>query len=187
MRSKLTITPAIRLRGDGPKTLHMEELQKSYIQAIAAGAGCTVGELRLDANKVDLTVEHRSSSHSVDSVVLVRLQLKSTHTISHSDHDSAPGAAFSYSLDNETLRVLSQPVFTVQRLLVVMIVPKEPQDWVVTDDHSLILHNRCYWVNLVGVSTSGVSSTTVHIPWANVLDAQSLCDIMGKIGQGVAP
>jgi hypothetical protein len=165
-------------------TLHMEELQKSYIQAIAAAAGCTVGEFRVDANKEDLIIEHRSTAHVEDLVMSLRLQLKSTHTVPHSAFSSAAGATFSYVLDNETLAVLAAPNFTIPRILVVMLMPEHPQDWVLTGSDHLALHNRCYWVNLTGVRATGAASTTVQIPWANVLDAQSLCDIMGRIGMG---
>jgi Domain of unknown function (DUF4365) len=183
----MTPAPPIHLRGEGPKTLHMEELQKSYIQAIAAAAGCTVAEFRVDANKIDLLIEHKSITHLEDLVMTLRMQLKSTHTVSHSTYSSAPRASFPFVLDNTTLNVLAAPRFTIPRILVVMLMPKHPQDWVVTGSDHLVLHNRCYWVSLTGVAATGVDSTTVQVPWANVLDAQTLCDIMGRIGQGGAP
>lgn len=165
----------------------MEELQKSYIQAVAAAAGCTVLEHRVDANKVDLGIDHRSTVHTHDTVASVRLQLKSTHQIPHTNFDPTPGAYFSFTLDNETLNALNNTVFILQRLLVVMLMPALPEDWLFMESDHLVLRNRCYWVNLVGVPVTGVDHTVVHVPWANVLDAQGLCDVMVKVGSGVAP
>lgn len=183
----MSLAPTFTLRGEGPFTLHMEELQKSYIHGIAAAAGCTVVEPRVDANKVDLTIEHKSIAHTQDRVATVRLQLKSTHTLEDNGNGAILGETFSYSLPNDTLEMLASRPFIIQRLLVVMILPEKPEEWTIAGTDHLVLRNRCYWVNLLDVPTSGSKTTTIYVPWANVLDAHALCDIMEAIGRGDEP
>ena len=72
------------------------------------------------------------------------------------------------------------------RILLVLDLPRDRDEWMtVTADH-LILRRRAYWLNLRDYGdTTNVSSVTVRIPETNVFDIESLHYLMEQSRKGV--
>lgn len=179
----MTSAPGPVLRGDVPKRQSMEVLQVGYLHAVAAAAGCTTAPVSPDRGIADWNVSHISTAHSVDTEATIKVQLKSTHQVSH----SPSGEFWSLTLKNEHLRKLAQLPVTVPRILVAMILPPEIDDWVSVETEMMRLRNCAYWANLAGHAITGKDETNVRVPTANVFDVAALCNIMSQVGQGQAP
>lgn len=171
---------AVVFRGEINPTQRMESLQKGYLQAICAAAGCSVLSFDID-DGIDAMIKHRSSSHwdSVDR--FLQIQLKSTYT--HQAGDSgAVGVQFSrarYDLFAET-----DP--TIPKIVVIMIQPQNPEDWLRATHNQLEMRHCSYWVNIAGKPTTA-ENPTVSASREAIFDDIALATIMTRIGQGGVP
>jgi hypothetical protein len=75
----------------------------------------------------------------------------------------------------------------VHKILVVMVLPKNIDDWIEAEHDYLAIRHCCYWANLAGVQLSGADKTTVPIPTDQVFDHEALCGMMQRIGRGGKP
>ena len=170
------------LRGNLATTACMETLQVAYLHAVAAAAGCSLSQPFPD-NGIDWQVSHGSAAHEVDDEVTVKIQLKATQQIA-----AAPrGAFFSFTLDNDHLRKLARARVAVPKILVVMLLPRRVDQWLLARPDALELRHCCYWVNLAGHPVTGRQRTNVRVPVARVFDDRALCEIMARVGAGGSP
>ena len=170
------------MRGQLAVTSCMETLQVGYLHAVAAAAGCALASPFPD-NGIDWHVSHGSSAHTVDDEATIKVQLKCTHQIP----PNPPGSHFSFTLDNDHLRKLAQSRVAVHKILVVMLVPREIDQWLLARPDRLELRHCCYWVNLAGQPVTGRRRTNVRIPTGQVFDDRALCAIMARVGAGERP
>ncbi len=71
------------------------------------------------------------------------------------------------------------------RLLMVLDLPSNEDDWMTISRESLILRRRAFWLNLKGSpNTTNVSSVTVRIPETNVFDVGNLQELMEQSRTG---
>ena len=71
------------------------------------------------------------------------------------------------------------------RLLMVLDLPKNEDQWMTISEESLVLRRRAYWACLAGhEERSNVSSVTVHIPTTNVFDVASVRHLMDQSREG---
>lgn len=169
-------------RGTLATTACMETLQVGYLHAVAAAAGCSLSQPFPD-NGIDWHVSHGSPGHTVDDEVTIKVQLKCTYQIP----PNPPGRSFSFTLDNDHLRKLARTPVSVHKILVVMLVPRSPDDWLRASHDRLDLRHCCYWVNLAGHAITGRTRTTVRIPTSRIFDDRALCEIMTRVGTGGRP
>jgi hypothetical protein len=160
----------------------METYQVGYLHAVAAAAGCSLAQPFPD-NGIDWHINHASRAHVVDDEATIKVQLKCTYQTA----PDPPGRTFAFTLDNDHLRKLAHPRVAVHKILVVMLVPRDTVDWLVTYGDRIELRHCCYWVNLAGVPVTGKHRTNVRIPTGQVFDDQALCAMMARVGAGGRP
>ncbi|WP_338770980.1 DUF4365 domain-containing protein [Nocardia vulneris] len=165
-------------RGDIAVTASMEKLQDAYLGAIAAAAGCELSKPDPDPS-LDWTIGLRSKSHTAVRTPKIDVALKCTYQT-----DVAENGEFSFQLKNSHLEVLSEVLLLYPRLLVVMLTPREVDDWVFSTHHGMTVRNSMFWVNLKGVKPSGDKKTTVKVPYKQRFDAPELCRILRALGSG---
>ncbi|MFD7656936.1 DUF4365 domain-containing protein [Actinosynnema sp. NPDC059797] len=171
------------LRGDIAETASMEILQIGYLHAVAAAARCSIATPIPD-KKLDWLVTHQSTAHTGgDDEVTLKVALKATKTIP----SNPKGGSFGFTLKNGHLEYLNYFEPTVNRILVVMLLPQKIDDWIRASGDYLELRHCCYWVNLAGEKITGKERTTVRVPTDQVFDDQALCAIMERIGSGGRP
>jgi hypothetical protein len=159
-------------------------LQVGYLHAVPAAAKCSLANPNPD-RRLDWVVTHQSTKHTAgDDEPTLKIALKATGAISI---QAPQNGSFPFSLKNEHLQYLNLVAPTVNRMLVVMILPKDIEKWVFARADYLELRHCCYWVNLAGVATRGKEKTTVRVPTGQVFDDLALCDIMERIGAGGVP
>jgi hypothetical protein len=76
----------------------------------------------------------------------------------------------------------------VKRILVVVLVPDDMNDWLRHSEPDLVMRRCGYWLSLRGMpATDNAEGKTVHLLRAQLFTVQSLQGMMDRIGQGGLP
>jgi hypothetical protein len=145
-----------------------ERLSLAYLTAVAAQAGCEVLETKVDRNGVDATVRPIAGAP-----IGMDVQMKSVSTAIRIHG----GNTLSFQLDTSTYDKLRRTDAQAPRLLVVLEMPKEQQEWLEVTP-PLVLRHAAYWCNLRGRPAVDTASTAVHIPSTNLFDHKAIVDIL---------
>lgn len=151
-----------------------EALSRVYVRAVAAGAGYAIAECDFDRDGVDLRI-HAGG----DMRPALDLQLKATISLAESQD-----GRYRFPLRRRNYDLLRDETQT-PRLLVVLDLPKDENQWMTITTEELVLRRRAYWCSLKGYAeTDNSSSVTVYIPRENVFDVKSLRVLMKRSRQG---
>ena len=151
-----------------------EALSLVYAQAVAARAGYVTEVPNTDRDSVDLCIRAGGRMRP-----LLDLQLKATVNL---ERPRDGFLHFPLGIKNyNDLRIESQII----RLLVVLDLPQDEQQWMTITENELILRHRAYWLNLQGYEeTANESSVTVRIPEGNLFNVESLRTLMEQSRKG---
>jgi hypothetical protein len=70
------------------------------------------------------------------------------------------------------------------RILILAILPKDPELWVKQTEYQMTLQYGLYWINLEGMApTSNTGNITITIPIENRFDNAGLRNIMGQVNE----
>jgi hypothetical protein len=151
-----------------------EALSRAYVQAIAGGAGYVIATMDFDRDGVDAEIKAGGAMRPA-----IALQLKATINLG----DAIDGA-FRFPLKRRNYDLLRQQT-QVPRLLVVLDLPKEEEDWLRVTSKELVLRRCVFWASLAGFPDSeNKESITVSIPSSNVLDIAGLRALMERSRTG---
>jgi len=110
------------------------------------------------------------------------LQLKST------SRDIQDDNSIRYPLKLKNYDDLRMDNFAIPRILVVVLIPKTPEDWLTQSETKLCIRGCGYWISLRGMpETPNTNSVNVTIPKTNQFTVAALQSIMERISQGVQP
>jgi hypothetical protein len=151
----------------------------AYARAVASVAGFTVYSPEVDDDSVDLGIA-AGSSHPR------RPRLEAQMKCSADDVLGASSFPFFLIKKNyDDLRVVE---LVVPRILVVVRVPPDPNDWLDITEERALLRFSGYWHSLRGAQdTSNESGITVHIQRSRLFDAAQLKELMARIQSGGNP
>lgn len=162
--------------GDGLLALTDIEdvLSEVYVSAIAARAGYTFSKPNLDRDSVDLTISAGGRQRPK-----LDLQLKGTVNLDA----SVELMPFSLKLKNyNDLRESTQ----VPRILVVVRLPKDANQWLSVSADELILRHCAYWLSLRDAPEVDVEQAkTVYVPSNNRFDIEALSVLMDQSRTGI--
>lgn len=167
-----------------PDTHVKEKLSLSYVMALAANAGfiCQRYEedFGLDGFIVDVKYQphrkgYRNSSFGVD------FQLKATV-------NAIPkGGYFLYDLEAKNYFDLIEDDIGRERILILYILPKDRNEWLVAETDKTVVKRAAYWCSLKGQPRVNNKKTVrIRIPYSQQLTSFSLQEIMNRI-KGGAP
>jgi hypothetical protein len=158
------------------KSTNLEEaISKAYVAAIVAGAGYLSGKTEIDMEGVDLTVHAAGPLRP-----RIDIQLKATINLG-----DAFGGVFRYPLKSRNYDLLREQT-TVPRILVVVDLPKDENEWLTVTPEQLILRRCAYWHSLTGSpETSNKESVTISIQYARRFDVDGLRALMQQARTGV--
>ena len=151
-----------------------EALSRVYAHAVAARAGYSTATPDFDRDSVDLTIRADG-----DMRPALDLQLKATTTLGE------PRDGYvRFALKVKNYRDLIEETQT-PRLLMVLDLPRERDDWLTITDEFLVLRRRAYWLSLAGrPETANTDSVTVKIPITNRFDVAGLQNLMDQSREG---
>jgi len=69
----------------------------------------------------------------------------------------------------------------VPRILVVLIMPSEGEEWLLHAGDAMTLRHCCFYLNLRGMEEIATGTKTVRIPWANEFTVGALDGLMDHI------
>jgi hypothetical protein len=149
----------------------MEQFSLAYVRAVIAAAGCVASDPSTDTDSIDLSVKARKEPDFPMRPQL-DLQLKSTFTIEE------VGETIPYALKVKNFDELRETT-SVPRLLVLVLIPKDFDQWSTHDPTGLILRRCGYWMDLEGAGPKDNEHTvTVHIPSKNLFGPTQLREIL---------
>ena len=155
-----------------------EQFSNAYVRAVASVAGCSVSVPEVDEDSVDLSLKKKGGSDYQYMSPQIDIQLKCTSQDIIRDED----LVFHLSVKNYTeLRQHS----LVPRILVVVVIPDEIDDWISQTEEQLSIKKCGYWLSLKEMSeTENETSVTVYIPRNQQFTVNQLADIMNMVGNG---
>jgi hypothetical protein len=146
----------------------------AYAHAVAARAGYITAVYDLDRDGIDLRIQAGGAMRPA-----LELQLKATINLG-----VPKDGTFQLSLPSRNHNLLCFPTQT-PRLLVVLDLPRDEQQWITITKSELILRRRAYWANLSGRDeTQNDRSVTVPIPVENVFNVPNLQALMEQSRTG---
>jgi hypothetical protein len=151
-----------------------EAISSAYAHAVAAAAGVVIALRHFDRDGIDITFETGGGQRpKLDA------QLKATVNLRKNREGMLRYACPRKNYDN--LRIPTQ----VPRILVVLHLPPNKQEWVECTAENLILRNCAYWTTLLGApETENQCSVTIDLPPTNRFDVDGLKELMEKSRRG---
>jgi Domain of unknown function (DUF4365) len=151
-----------------------EHLALAYIYAVAARARCAWDTPRVDMDSVDVRLSYRNDD---DPDALVRSPELGLQVKAHVATEPA-GEFISFFLKRKNHHDLVRRTVT-PRLLVVMLLPENPLDWLSATAEQLVMKRCAYWANLYGdAPTENAAGVTVRLPTSQVFDPDALQRLM---------
>ncbi len=158
-----------------------EQFSNIYLQAVTTVAGYSLYKPFVDDDSVDWGVAAKGGTDPIRAPRL-ELQLKST------SRDIQDDNSIRYPLKLKNYNDLRMDNFAIPRILVVVLIPKTPEDWLTQSETKLCIRGCGYWISLRGrPETPNTNSVNVTIPKTNQFTVAALQSIMEKISQGVQP
>ncbi|GJD19149.1 hypothetical protein RIVM261_041050 [Rivularia sp. IAM M-261] len=158
-----------------------QQFSNAYIQALASAAGYSLYKPFVDNDSVDWGIAAKGTEGIVRAPRL-ELQLKST------SRDVLNDSAIRYPLKLKNYNDLILDGYSSPRILVVVIIPDNPTDWLRQSLEEICLRQCGYWVSLRGMPpTTNTKNITVTIPITNQFTVPVLQSIMLDISQGGKP
>ena len=157
------------------------ELSYAYLHAVAAHAGvnCKIGNRHDDNTGTDAHLTAWGDFPNGGSIteVDIKVQLKATigDPVDHGDH-------YSYFLNGiNQYNDLRCETLTTPRILAVLFLPREEDQWLLHLPNQLVLQKCAYWVSLRGApETTNASGATVYIPKAQKFNSTGLIDLVTR-------
>ena len=158
-----------------------EQFSKAYVAAVAAVAGFTTHRPEPDIDSVDLGISDVGGLGSFKSPK-IDLQLKCT------SQNIIDDVAVSFPLKIKNYNELRFTNYQVPRILVVVIVPDNIENWLTHSETELAMKHCGYWFSLYEApETNNTSTVTITIPRAQLFTVDSLKSIMNRVRDGGLP
>jgi hypothetical protein len=150
----------------------------AYARAVAAVAGYAVFSPETDDDSVDLGF---ASGSGLARRPRIEAQMKCSADDQLRDDD------FSFPLSIKNYNDLRADTL-VPRILVVVRVPPEPDDWLDMSEEQLCLRYCGYWHSLYGAAdTTATTNVTVRIRRGQRFGPEDLTAMMGRVQAGARP
>ena len=164
------------------------ELSYAYLHAICSKAGlsCKQGDRHDDGAGVDAEIIYRGElEHPYLKEIQLNIQLKAT-TIQPAVTDGYFSYFFQGVKRYDKLRTNNSPIY---KILVVLFLPEEPDEWLKCSAEELILKKAAYWINLYGAPEIETSTgTTIYIPTSNILTPEALMNLVNwAVNKNIPP
>ncbi len=167
-----------------PSTEIESELSYAYVHAVAAKAGmsCECKGRHLDANGVDaeITACGDFGPGSILTDITVHVQLKAT--IEDPRVKDGKRSYFIQGIDR--YNVLRRSTTIPYKILVVLFLPREADDWLNWTPDRLIMQRCAWWESLRGAPASdNATGVTVYLPDSQPFSPEGLYSMMAQLAR----
>jgi hypothetical protein len=160
--------------------LQKEEFSYAYIYAITTAAGYSFQKSSriLDVGGIDATITGTVTDDTLYEPQL-DLQVKSTSL------DILSEETIRYPLKIKNYNELRKERTVAPRILVVVLIPENLQEWIQQSETELCLRRCAYWVSLRGQpQTQNTETVTVYLPRKNIFTVDALTQLMQTVQTG---
>jgi hypothetical protein len=156
---------------------------RAYVQAIAARCGMSLGTPHPDyGTDVTLNEIALSGNRRCETGFKVDVQAKSTTRAKVGE------THLRYDLEVKAHEYLRDARAWCPRILVVLLLPDEEEQWSSQTEEELVLRYCAYWLSLRGRRPAGRRKTVrIVIPRANVFSAAALQTLVDRFKRGEEP
>lgn len=165
--------------GQVPITALQEHFSVSYTRMIAYAVGCSIKTHETDYEGVDITLVSSTEYHGYYGPQF-ELQLKCTYQESLLKDDS-----MAWKMKAKPFRKLTRTKRFIPAYLGVLLIPREPEPWLHTNEYGLYTRSRMFWESADNLRHDGPIGEhhTVHLPRQNLFTGEQLLGIMKSIGE----
>jgi Domain of unknown function (DUF4365) len=157
-----------------------DHFSRAVVRAVAAAAGVGATVPEFDQNSEDITFAAPDGPDGPGAKL--DAQLKCSQNINPN------GDTFPFDLEVKNYNALRHPAdkLYVPRLLVVVHVPPDPDDWFKCDPDKIVMQRCAYWVNLAGgAETDNQTTIRIEVPTAQVFDPAALRANLRRPGEAL--
>jgi hypothetical protein len=157
-----------------------EQFSYAYIYAVAASAGYSfqIAARPLDFDGIDIILAGGIGS-GIIRYPRLELQVKCT------SRDVIGQEAIRYPLEVKNYNDLKVENIQIPRLLILVVVPDNLDNWLIQSQQELCLKYCGYWVSLRGQSpTQNQTTVTISIPKQNIFNVKALTTLMQLVEAG---
>jgi len=154
-----------------------DHFSRAVVRAVAATAGAKATVPEQDEDSEDITFSAPDTAAAPGAKL--DAQLKCSQNV------EPEGDSFSFPLGVKNYNDLRWPTeeLYVPRILIVVHVPPDPAEWMVSEPEKMTLKRCAYWVSLAGAEpTENTSAVSVKTPTEQVFDAAALLDHLAPPG-----
>jgi Domain of unknown function (DUF4365) len=154
------------------RTARQESFGDAFLIAIASVAGCAVAKPETDDDSIDWTLSCRLPRRPK-----IDVQMKTTSAV-----DFGRDATVSYPFKKKNYVELTLTDLVVSRILVLVTVPGNIEEWLSPTADQLVLRRAAFWLSLAGYpARDNTTSVTVDVPRENLLTPEALKRMMQRI------
>ena len=160
--------------------IQKEEFSYAYIYAVVSAAGYSFQKSSkpADISGIDVTVTGTVLDDKLYEPQL-DLQVKSTSLNIMGEE------LIRYPLKLKNYNELRKEKTVAPRILVVVLIPENLNEWVNQSENQLCLQRCAYWISLRGQpQTTNTESVTIYIPRKNIFTVDALTTLMQQIQAG---
>lgn len=158
-----------------------EQFSHAYVKAVASVAGFAWYQPSVDDDSVDLGLAQTGGGGMVRSPRL-EMQLKCSAESTPSEDQ------FGFSIKLKNYDDLRDIGIFVPRILVVVLVPDDPMDWLNHSEAELAIRRCGYWLSLRGLpASSNQTGQTVKMIRKQTFTVDAVRGMMERIGKGDLP
>jgi hypothetical protein len=161
---------------------NQEAISQCFLKAIAASADVATNFHPQDINSEDGVLSKRVTLQNGSSIdVSVSFQLKTVFSSTNYHYDENHNLIYNLKAKNYQDLILNA---THPRMLAVLVLPSNEEDWVRVSIEELVMKQRMYWVCLTGYPpTTNPESISVKLPADHILNSTELLRIMQMAGE----
>ncbi len=160
---------------------HMkEELQYAYTSAVVAKAGATFDPPKRDYGTDGIIHEIQTlpNGKCIPTGRFIACQLKATTT------SSLETDCVVYDMDVEAYNKLVRWEGPTPCILILFRLPKDPKEWLKSDEEQLLLKRCCYWTHITDPLSDNASSIRIRIPRTQTFTPNTVVDLFEKLRAG---
>ncbi|MGB6300322.1 MAG: DUF4365 domain-containing protein [Rivularia sp. (in: cyanobacteria)] len=157
--------------------IQKEEFSYAYIYAVvsAAGYSCQIATRPMDIGGIDIIISGEEKEFTLYPPRL-EVQVKATSTA------VIDNEFIRYPLKLKNYNELRKSKTLVPKILVIILIPDNPGEWVNQSETELCLRRCGYWLSLKGQpATQNTESVTVYLPRQQLFTVSAIKNIMDTI------
>lgn len=151
-----------------------EEFSYGYLKMIGAKSGLVIENhgRSIDNQGIDIQIVYAGE---IENVHTARIDAQVKCTAQDIDKEDY----INFSLDIKTYEILRNKFVYVPIILIVVLVPKDLDEWIDIDGERTISKKCAYWISLTGFPASNnLNNLKVRIPKNNLITPESLSNII---------